>query len=290
MFNLAIDIGGTYIKYAIVNEFYTIVKKWKVPTRLFNNKDDFYDYLCENMENIENIERIGVSAPGLIDSESYVRSYAAPNVKIMFGTSIKQEIEARVGRPTKAINDAKAAGVCEFRLGHAINSKSSACIIIGTGTGGCLCDENGVIYGADGFAGEFHFIPFWHEDSQQLLKLGNQSSIRGLITIYCKLAGIETTNSEAIIVAYLAGDAIAHQAVEKWIYHIAIMAINIICFYNPEVICFGGEISKAPWFIETVSARVYKISEEYFKSQVFSTKLVPCKFYNDANLLGALLH
>ena len=44
---LGIDIGGTFIKYALVNENYEIVKKWKKETYLCQTKDEFYDYLCE---------------------------------------------------------------------------------------------------------------------------------------------------------------------------------------------------------------------------------------------------
>lgn len=289
MVNLAIDIGGTYIKYALVDDTFDIIKKWKVPTKKFDTKDEFYNYLCENIQELEKISRIGVSAPGLIDSNYRVKSMAAPNVRVMFDTSIKLEIESRIGRPTTAINDAKAAGLCEYRLGNAKGTKTAAFIIIGTGTGGCLCNEQGIVNGIDSFAGEFHFIPYWDEESQQLLKLGNQSSIRGLINGYQLLSGKECVSSEWIIEASRQGDIYASQAVDKWLHHVSLMTLTVLCFYNPEVICFGGEISRAEWFIEKVRERVNSLTEGHIKSQVFSTHLLPCKFYNDANLLGSLL-
>ena len=92
--------------------------------------------------------------------KSNVKSYAAPNVRIMYGTNINDEIQKRTNKKVASINDAKAAGLCEFEIGNAKGSKSSAFLILGTGTGGCLCNENGVIYGKDSFAGEFHKIPF----------------------------------------------------------------------------------------------------------------------------------
>ena len=87
------------------------------------------------------IDVIGISAPGLIDEESNVKSYAAPNVANMYGTNINSEIEKRVNKEVASINDAKSAGLCEFEIGNAKGSKSSAFLILGTGTGGCLCDE-----------------------------------------------------------------------------------------------------------------------------------------------------
>lgn len=289
MVNLAIDIGGTYIKYALIDEHYAIIRKWKVPTLKFDDKDRFYDYLCQNIQDVENISRIGVSAPGLIDSEFYVKSMAAPNVKIMFDTSIRAEIEHRVAKPTTAINDAKAAGLCEFRLGNALGTKSAAFIIIGTGTGGCLCNENGVINGADSFAGELHFIPYWDHKSQQLMKLGNHSSIRGLQNAYKRLSGSDGVNSEWIIEASQDGDSLARQAVDEWLHYVALMTLNVLCFYDPEVICFGGAISKADWFMDTVRDKVSNMIESHVKSQIFTTRLLVCKYHNDANLIGSLL-
>ena len=64
----------------------------------------------------------------------------------MYNTNINDEIEKRTNKKAKSINDAKATGLCEFKIGNAKGKLSSAFLIIGIGTGGCLCDKNGVIY------------------------------------------------------------------------------------------------------------------------------------------------
>lgn len=60
---LGIDIGGTFIKYGLVNEDDQVIKKWKKETKLFTTSNAFYDYLCENLD-LKQISPIGVSAPG----------------------------------------------------------------------------------------------------------------------------------------------------------------------------------------------------------------------------------
>ena len=45
-YSLGIDIGGTFIKYALVDDNYNIINKWKVETIKFETKDEFYDYTC----------------------------------------------------------------------------------------------------------------------------------------------------------------------------------------------------------------------------------------------------
>ena len=116
MYNLGIDIGGTFIKYALVDEAYKIMDKWKVETIKLETKDELYDYICHNMRGIEDIDVIGISAPGVIDEEANVRSYAAPNLRIMYGTNIVDEIQNRTNKKVAAINDAKAAGLCDCLL------------------------------------------------------------------------------------------------------------------------------------------------------------------------------
>ena len=132
-FNLGIDIGGTFIKYALMDKQYRIKDKWKIETIKYDTADEFYDYICSNIKLIDEIDVIGISAPGLIDKDSNVKSYAAPNVAIMYGTNINDEIKKRTHKKVSSINDAKSAGLCEFEIGNAKGSKSSAFLIIGTG-------------------------------------------------------------------------------------------------------------------------------------------------------------
>ena len=40
---LGIDIGGTFIKYGLIDENNKVIKKWKKPTKLMATKDEFYD-------------------------------------------------------------------------------------------------------------------------------------------------------------------------------------------------------------------------------------------------------
>ena len=46
MNTLGIDIGGTFIKYALVDEEYEMVSQWKIPTGSMKDKDAFYDHLA----------------------------------------------------------------------------------------------------------------------------------------------------------------------------------------------------------------------------------------------------
>ena len=291
-YNLGIDIGGTYIKYALVDKDYNIKEKWKVKTIKFDTKDEFYDYICAQIKNIDEIDRIGVSAPGLISEESEVKSFAAPNVKIMYGTNINYEISKRTNKKTASINDAKSAGLCEFKIGNAQNTKLSAFLIIGTGTGGCLCNEKGVLYGKDAFAGEFHNIPFMTFKTNKIDKMGDYASMLGLIKTYNEKVSPEEAleYGHEVCKLYLAGDKIAIEAVDEWISNMVIELIAITVLYNPEIICIGGGISEEEWFITKVKESYRETCIKYFEADFITTQIEKCKYNNDANILGAIIN
>ena len=116
---LAVDIGGTFIKYGLIDPDYRVSRHHKVPTLACSSAGEFFDYLCENIPAGANIERIGISCPGLIDRNNVVRSYAAPRLHSLYGANLYEEMKKRTGIGAQAINDAKAAGLCELKLGNA---------------------------------------------------------------------------------------------------------------------------------------------------------------------------
>ena len=291
-YSLGIDIGGTFIKYALVDSEYNIKEKWKAETIKFDTKDEFYDYICSNIKHLDLIDVIGVSAPGLISEISDVKSFAAPNVVIMYNTNINDEIRKRTGKKVSSINDAKSAGLCEFTIGNAKNTKLSAFLILGTGTGGCLCNENGVIYGNNSFAGEFHALPFMNYKTNKIGKLGDYASMLALIDLYnSKVDKLEALQyGHEVCKKYLDGDKIASDVMDEWVNNIVIQLIALTVCYNPEIICIGGGISEENWFIEKVSKCYKERCAEHVGGNFITTKISRCKYNNDANILGAIIN
>lgn len=93
--SLGIDIGGTFIKYALMDKHYR-KDKWKIETiKHLDTAAAFYDYICSNIKSLDEVEKNWYSAPGLIDADSNVKSYAAPNVSVMYGTNIKHRSQQK---------------------------------------------------------------------------------------------------------------------------------------------------------------------------------------------------
>lgn len=287
--SLGIDIGGTFIKYAIIDENLNIIKQWKKKTKLFSNKDDFYDYICENIEN-NGFDVIGVSAPGVISQDSTVVSKAAEYVKIMYQTNVNQEIYKRLKIPTSTLNDGKCAGYCELRIGNGKNSSSSAYFIIGTGIGGCLCYHQDIIYGQDRVSGEFSTLPigFNQNNPKRFKRLGECASMTALINMYNKKTDDKVISGEEISLRYKQNEPLAISVVEKWCKNILLGICMIIMIYNPEIICIGGGISEEDWFIYKIQD-LYKNKIHLISNPEITTKITRCKYNNNSNLLGAVL-
>lgn len=289
---LGIDIGGTFIKYGYIDQYYTIQKSWKKETKHFDTKDEFYDYLCEGVD-VDKIECVGVSTPGLIDRTSLVKTHAAQTVSNMYGTTVNEEVGKRLHKLTATINDAKAAGLCELKIGNAQGTKSSGYLIIGTGVGGCLCNADDVLYGNDGFAGEVHFIPYYDSATGKILKLGNQCSMRKMIQLYNERVKEEeqVQLGNEVTEKYLSGDPIAIEVMEIWIKNLVMDVLNMVVTYNPELICIGGGISEEEWFIKLLQKRYVEISVPFFNAseEFLSTRITNCKYNNSSNLLGAAI-
>lgn len=289
---LAVDIGGTFIKYGIVGEDGSILSRYKVPTIEAKTGEEFWDYVAGHIKSLDGVELIGVSSPGLVDREFHVRSYAAPKLAALYDTNIRAELEKRTGIRTAAINDGKAAGLCELKMGRAVGTKLSAYLIIGTGGGGCICLEDDVFSGADNFAGEFHFMAYHNETTKEVMKTGRTIGMFGLVNRYNEKApkDRQVTLGEEITKRAFAGEELAREMVDDWIHRIAVQCLSIVVAINPEILCIGGGISEEDWFMDRVKAEYERISDEHFNHVKFLTTVIDrCKFRNDANLLGAAI-
>ena len=109
---LAIDIGGTFIKYAIVSSKYKIEKFWKVSS---NHSIDIslFDYMFgQSPETIE-FTGLGISVPGIVDDSGTVQSKSSTVLEELFQKNICQIFKQKFHVPVSVINDGNAAGLYE---------------------------------------------------------------------------------------------------------------------------------------------------------------------------------
>jgi glucokinase len=180
MHAVGIDIGGTKIAGAVVDEQGLVLRELKVPSPI-----DDADQMIETISSLvaeltagQQVAGIGVAAAGFMSSDREIM-YHSPNISAWRNEPLKNRLETKLGQPVMLENDANAAGWAEFRFGAGKKSKSMIMITIGTGVGGAIISDGVLLKGGFGIGGELGHV---------VLIPGGQScgcSQKGCVEAYC---------------------------------------------------------------------------------------------------------
>ena len=145
---LSFDVGGTTVKYGVIDESYKILKKDKIPTP--ENENDFI-YSLSNIiqENLSIISKVSVAMPGYVNSA---------NNKYLYGPHLKYDIDfSKLSNFTDykfhLDNDGNVAAYCEYFLNYKNKYSNLIMLTFGTGVGGGIISEGRLLRGR-GNAGE----------------------------------------------------------------------------------------------------------------------------------------
>lgn len=165
-------------------------------------------------------------------------------------------------------------------------------LAFGTGIGGGIVLNGEVYKGFHLYAGEASMICFDCPDpreSKQGRFFTDDCSMLGLTGAVAKAVGVDSITGEDAFALIESGDEAACAVFDRYLEVCAREIHNIQCLIDPERICLGGGVSKNPLFVQ----RVREAVEKFNASLPFafpSPEIVPCKFFNDANLIGAYQH
>ena len=158
MHAIGIDIGGTKIAGALVDESGNILRELRVPTPADDPKalTEAVAELIRELADGQEVLGAGIAAAGFIDAEQSNIVYA-PNLSWR-NEPFKAEVEALVDVPVILENDANAAGWAEYRFGAGRGYKHMVMLTIGTGVGGAVITDSRMLRGGFGIAGELGHI------------------------------------------------------------------------------------------------------------------------------------
>ena len=287
---LAIDIGGTFIKYAVITESAEIISKGKKPTDT-ENLDVFLDTLEEiYRENEEsNPAGVAISMAGVLDVDSGY-AYNGGGVRCLQNLEIVNILEERLKVPVTIENDAKAAALAEVWKGNLSDVRDGIVIVIGTAIGGAVIIDRKVLRGKNLMAGEFSYISIGEPGKPAWTDIwGNTGGARGLIQMTAAKKGLDPESLDGVAVFEMVngGDAEARAALREYTDLLAQQIMNLQVVINPERFVVGGGISCQPVLFEELSKSVQVISDTFF-GNVPVPDIMPCRFFNDSNLIGAL--
>ena len=145
---LSFDVGGTTIKYGVINDNYEVILKDKIPTP--KDEEKFIESLSEIIqENLKNISKVSVGMPGFVN---------VLNNKYLYGPHLPFEIDfSKLSNFSEyefyLDNDANIAAYCEYFLNYQNKCSNLIMLTFGTGVGGGIISEGRLLRGR-GNAGE----------------------------------------------------------------------------------------------------------------------------------------
>lgn len=287
---LAIDIGGTFTKFAVMSgvRAFKLGAKDKIPTPK-KSHEEFLEMLADIFNAHDDAEGIALSMPGLIDTDKGV-CISSGALDFANGHCVAEELQAKCGVPVTVENDAKCAALAEIKSGVLTDVKDAIVLVFGTAVGGAVVRDGKIYRGVHQCAGE---VSYTLKSLESVISeknfCGNTLGALAFQKSCAKVLNMppEELSGEMIFELIEENDDDILDALYKYAHGVAVMIFNLQMIFDPERFALGGGISEQQSFIDAVQD---KIDELYEKAPEFLPRpeIVACKYHNDANLYGAL--
>lgn len=280
---LAIDVGGTSIKYTITDRNAKItkideIKTIRQPEKLFESLDEIIS------PRINQITGIAMSFPGKINVEKGIVNKIATFTWIC-NLPLKSMLEEKYGIPVWIENDGKCAALAEYWKGNLTGTENGMIIGLGTETAGGII-LNGKLYrGSNESAGEISSIltDFKNLDTEK--RFGKVAGHKSLTDAY---KGTGDIDSFELFERYRKGDERAREAIRNYSKTIAAGIVTIQAILDVERFCIGGGISAQDILI----AEIKKSVNDFFKAKsseaINEPEIERCRFKNASGCVGAI--
>ena len=294
-----IDIGGTFIKYGLMDVDYHLVHTDKIPTP--PTIEEFWQGLEGIVDLVrEQIDGIAISCPGEIQKTlGFVfRGGLIPYLRnIPLASKLKQTFDL----PVTVINDGDAAGLAEARLGNLKDCPCGAILVLGTGVGLALLSNGDLLRGwqlTEHLRGRsfdlsertpenrrFHRELFLQGIS---ILLENTGSAVHFVERASQLLNLEEADGIAVFKALdQGGNEELKTLFQAYCYDIAILIFNLQSLLRLEKVTIGGGISSQPLLIDEINHQYHDLFSQRGHEQFEALPIQAARFHNESNLIGA---
>ncbi|TQI94595.1 ROK family protein [Amycolatopsis cihanbeyliensis] len=256
---MALDVGGTEIKAALLGAGAEVLAGERVPTRRGAHGtatgDSVADQVVELVRRLRaaadgaEVVAVGVVVPGIVDDVAGIARYSA-NLgwrDVPFGRLLGERIDL----PVAFGHDVSASGIAEWRLGAARGFRDVAMVPVGTGIAAALLLD-GRPYRAGGLAGELGHVDIGHGlpcacGASGCLEV--TASASGVARRYAERTGIAVPGAAEVVRAARQGDEDAAAVLGDAVDGLGRGLRILTTLLAPEVIVLGGGLFGAREFI-----------------------------------------
>lgn len=284
---VCIDIGGTEIKYGLMNEEEVLCGLGKIPTEANLGGTGLklkVSQLLEYFQSEYEVLGVAISTAGMVDPEKGTILYSGPQIPDYIGVDWKHYINEKYALPSAVENDVNCAGLAEAISGAAAKCSSVVCLTVGTGIGGAFILHGKVYHGFSGSAMEIGYLHQHHGSFQE------NASTTTLVERFSKRKGIspEETDGRRIFDLAKAGDGDALEEIDLLIDYLGEGIADLCYTLNPEIVVLGGGIMEQT---EYLKPRILKKLKEKLLGQIYhNTEFAFALHKNHAGMIGAYYH
>ena len=299
---LAFDIGGTFIKYALVDEAYQVNDSSKVPTPA--TIEEFWEALERVICLFQNrITGIAISCPGEINSRlGFV--FKGGLVPYLRNIPLASRLNKTFQVPVTVLNDGDAAGLAEARIGNLQDCDCGATFVLGTGVGLALTSNGSLIstwnlkdYLRWPSLGEKQVTPEQKQYQTEILRHGISSLVQNLgsaVNFVANASRLLELPEEDGVQVFEVLEAGYHEELQdlfaSYCREIAILIYNLQSLVRLEKVTIGGGISSQSLLLEEINHQYKSLMEESGEQRFSLVEIQAARYHNSSNLLGAVCH
>lgn len=294
---LAFDIGGTFIKYSLVDEAYQVSDSSKVPTP--DTIEEFWEALEHVICSFQNrMTGIAISCPGEINSRlGFV--FKGGLVPYLRNIPLASRLNKTFQVPVTVLNDGDAAGLAEASLGNLKDCPCGAILVLGTGVGLALLSNGDLLRGwqlteyirsidktdRTPENRRFHRELFFQGISNLL---ENTGSAVQFVEKASHILNLEEADGIAVFKALeQGGNEELKTLFQAYCYDIAILIFNLQSLLRLEKVTIGGGISSQPLLIDEINHQYHDLLSQKGHKQFEALPIQAARFHNESNLIGA---
>ncbi len=313
MYRIGVDLGGTNIVSAVVDENNKIIARAKEKTNAPRPAEEIFDDIAKTVKDalysagltMDDIESIGVGTPGSVNKAKGIIEFA--NNLAFDNVPAYALLKERTGcKNIYFDNDANCAALGEAVAGAGKGAKDFIAITLGTGVGSGIVVDGKLVTGVNYAAGEMGHTVIVYDGEQcncgrkgcweryssatALIQQTKDAMIKDPFSKMWDLVDgdIKKVDGRTAFDGMRADDATAKKVVATYMGYLACGMSNIINTFQPEVLCVGGGVGNEK---ENLLGPVRKMifSQRYSVHADKQTKICCAELGNDAGIIGAAL-
>lgn len=291
---VAIDLGGTNLKSAVVNSSGKILHQQTIPSKSKESAEEMLDHLILSIQRELDwgtrkrikILGIGLGIPGIVSPDRGI-VYQSPHFPNWKNFPILKKLKEKFSLSLVMSNDANMAALGEGWIGAARGKRNFVLLTLGTGIGGAIIIDQKIFHGDSGFAGEIgHLVIDRHG-------LPCNCGGRGCLEMYASSTGIShalvrqfpSPSPKTLFELAKKKDSFALKIYQQFGEALGVGIASILNLLDIETILLGGGLSAAWKFF--IPSTLESISKHIYETTAKRIHLKKAKLGNQAGVIGA---